>query len=153
MTTNGATPIWKLWNSNTADPTLKSGNRDILVGDLIIWINEYLAGISADPTQPGFKHIVMKPHPVGDLKSAKATYRSPYGMILSDWRKDGRKFEWDVEIPANSTATVFVPKMAKQSLTESGNPLGQAQGVKLLRSEGDRIILRLGSGKYHLKSE
>ena len=95
----------------------------------------------------------MKPHPVGDLKFAKATYLSPYGMIASDWRKDGGRFEWNVEIPANSTATVFVPKMAKQSLTESGNPLGQARGVKLLRGEGDRIVLQLGSGKYKLISE
>jgi hypothetical protein len=43
--------------------------------------------------------------------------------------------------------------MAKQSLTESGNPLGQARGVKLLRGEGDRIVLQLGSGKYKLISE
>lgn len=153
MIANGATTIWELWNGNTADPTMNSGNHVMLVGDLVIWFNEYLAGISADPAQPGFKHIVMKPHPVGDLKSAKATYRSPYGLIASDWRKEGGKFEWDIEIPANSTATVFVPKMAKQSLTESGDTLGQARGVKLLRGEGDRIVLQLGSGKYHLVSE
>ena len=153
MIANGATTIWELWNGNTADPTMNSGNHVMLVGDLVIWLNEYLAGISADPAQPGFKHIVMKPHPVGDLKSAKATYRSPYGLIASDWRKDGGKFEWDIEIPANSTATVFVPKMAKQSLTESGDTLGQARGVKLLRGEGDRIVLQLGSGKYKLLSE
>ncbi len=153
MIANGATTIWELWNGNTADPTMNSGNHVMLVGDLVIWLNEYLAGIAADPAQPGFKHIVMKPHPVGDLKFAKATYLSPYGMIASDWRKDGGRFEWNVEIPANSTATVFVPKMAKQSLTESGNPLGQARGVKLLRGEGDRIVLQLGSGKYKLISE
>jgi alpha-L-rhamnosidase len=153
MIANGATTIWELWNGNTADPTMNSGNHVMLVGDLVIWLNEYLAGIAADPAQPGFKHIIMKPHPVGDLKSAKATYRSPYGMIASDWRKDSAKFEWEIEIPANSTATVFVPKMAKQSLTESGNTLGEARGVKLLRGEKDRIVLQLGSGKYHLTSE
>ena len=159
MIANGATTIWELWNGNTADPTMNSGNHVMLVGDLMIWYHEYLAGISADPTQPGFKHIIMKPHPVGDLKFAKATHRSPYGLISSEWRKSGdwqrneEKFEWNIEVPANTTATVYVPAMRKKNVTESGNPLGQARGVKLLRGEGDRIVLQLGSGKYKLLSE
>jgi alpha-L-rhamnosidase len=159
MIANGATTIWELWNGNTADPTMNSGNHVMLVGDLVIWLNEYLAGISADPEQPGFKHIVMKPHLVGDLKFARATHRSPYGLISSAWRKTGdwqrdeEKFVWDIEVPPNTTATVYVPKMRKLNLTENGNPLGQARGVKLLRGEGDRIVLQLGSGKYKLISE
>lgn len=153
MIANGATTIWELWNGNTADPTMNSGNHVMLVGDLVIWFNEYLAGLAADPAQPGFKHIVLKPYLVGDLKFAKATHQSPYGLVASEWRKDGDKFAWDIEIPANTTATAYVPKMSKRNLTESGNSLGEARGVKLLRSEGDRIVLQLGSGKYHLLSE
>ena len=159
MIANGATTIWELWNGNTADPTMNSGNHVMLVGDLVIWLNEYLAGISADPAQPGFKHIIMKPHLVGDLKFAKATHRSPYGLISSAWRKsgdwqmNGEKLEWEIEIPANTTATVHVPAMRNKNVTESGNPLGQAHGVKLLRGEKDRIVLQLGSGKYKLLSE
>lgn len=153
MIANGATTIWELWNGNTADPTMNSGNHVMLVGDLVIWLNEYLAGIAADPAVPGFKHIVMKPHVVGDLKFAQATHRSPYGLISSKWRKDEEKFVWDVEIPANTTATVYVPAMRRQSVTESGDSLGLARGVKLLRGEAGRILLQLGSGKYHLVSE
>ena len=88
----------------------------MLVGDLVVWFYEYLAGIAADPAQPGFKHIIMKPYLVGDLKSAKGTHRSPYGLIASEWRQDGGTFRWDIEIPANSTATVYIPKMAKRNL-------------------------------------
>lgn len=159
MIANGATTIWELWNGNTADPTMNSGNHVMLVGDLVIWLNEYLAGIAADPAAPGFKHIVMKPHVVGDLKFAQATHRSPYGLISSKWRKEGNwqrneeRFIWDVEIPANTTATVYVPKMRNQYITENGTALGQARGVKLLRGEADRIVLQLGSGKYQLISE
>lgn len=158
MIANGATTIWELWNGNTADPTMNSGNHVMLVGDLMIWYHEYLAGIAADPAQPGFKHIVMKPHPLGDLKFAQATHRSPYGLISSEWQKSGdrltgEKFEWEIEVPANTTVTVYVPAMRQKSVTESGNPLGQARGVKLLRAEGDRIVLQLGSGKYKLVSE
>jgi len=159
MIANGATTIWELWNGNTADPTMNSGNHVMLVGDLVIWFYEYVAGIAADPQQPGFKHIVMKPHLLGDLTFAKATHRSPYGMISSEWHKtddlmkNGGRFEWNVEIPANTTATVYVPALRKRVVTESGNSLGQARGVKLLRAEGDRIVLQLASGKYKLNSE
>jgi alpha-L-rhamnosidase len=153
MIANGATTIWELWNGNTADPTMNSGNHVMLVGDLVIWFYEYLAGIAADPAQPGFKHIIMKPHPVGDLRFAQATHHSPYGLIASAWRKAGDRFEWDIEIPANMTATVYVPALARKNVTERGRPLGQAHGVKLLRGEGDRIVFQLGSGKYKLVSE
>ncbi|HEX5222699.1 MAG TPA: family 78 glycoside hydrolase catalytic domain [Verrucomicrobiae bacterium] len=153
MISQGATTIWELWNGNTADPTMNSGNHVMLVGDLVIWFYEYLAGIAADPEQPGFKHIVMKPHPVADLKFVKASHRSPYGLIVSDWRKEGGMFSWKVEVPANTSATVYVPKMSRGKVSESGKTLEQTRGAKLLRAENDRIVLQLDSGKYHLTSE
>ena len=67
MIEKGATTIWELWNGDTADPAMNSGNHVMLVGDLAIWFFEYLAGIKADPENPGFKHIIMRPHVVGDL--------------------------------------------------------------------------------------
>lgn len=159
MIDNGATTIWELWNGNTADPTMNSGNHVMLVGDLIIWLNEYLAGIAADPNEPGFKRAILKPHPVGDLTFARARHESPYGTISSDWtreldpQRNTTKFVWNVEIPPNTTATAYVPSLRLKNITESGNSLGRAAGVKLLRSEGDRILLQLTSGKFKLVSE
>jgi alpha-L-rhamnosidase len=101
----------------------------------------------------------MKPHPVGDLKFARATHHSPYGLITSDWRKTdltkqgGERFEWSVEIPANTTATVYVPAMPRRIVTESGQPVEQMRGAKLLNSGADRIVFQLASGKYKLISE
>jgi alpha-L-rhamnosidase len=158
MVANGATTIWELWNGNTADPTMNSGNHVMLVGDLMVWYHEYVAGIAADPAQPGFKHIVMKPHLVGDLTWARASHQSPYGMIRSEWRRSkaaapNARLQWHVEIPANTTATVYVPALSKRIVTESGKSLGQASGVKFLRHEADRIVLQLASGNYRLISE
>ncbi len=62
----------------------------MLVGDLVIWFYEYLAGIAPDDANPGFKHIVMRPHPVGDLTWVKASFRSPYGLVRSEWQQEGR---------------------------------------------------------------
>ena len=65
MVENGATTIWELWNGNTADPSMNSGNHVMLIGDYVVWLYENLAGIKTDPAHPGFKHILMKPQPVG----------------------------------------------------------------------------------------
>ena len=100
MVEKGATTIWELWNGDTADPAMNSGNHVMLVGDLVIWLYENLAGIKPDPEQPGFKHIIMRPEPVGDLKFVKATHRSPYGLIASEWRRDGAEFRLANHHPA-----------------------------------------------------
>jgi alpha-L-rhamnosidase len=153
MVGQGATTIWELWNGNTADPAMNSGNHVMLVGDLVIWLNEYLAGIA--PASPGFKTIVMKPVPVGDLKFVKATHNSPYGLISSEWHRDGKKFDWQIEIPASTTATVYVPASSLSSVGEGKLPWPaiKAKGVNAFRYENGRAILELSSGKYHFVSE
>lgn len=144
MVENGATTIWELWNGNTADPAMNSGNHVMLIGDLVIWFYEYLAGIAPDTAQPGFKHIIMKPQPVGDLNFVKATHNSPYGLISSEWHRDGNNFDWQIEIPANTTATVYVPASSKKSFKVSG--------ARSSRFQDGRAIFELGSGKYHFVS-
>ena len=138
MVEQGATTIWELWNGSTADPAMNSGNHVMLIGDLVVWFYEYLAGIAPDDALPGFKHIVMKPHPVGDLKWVKAAHHSPYGWIKSEWRRDGGKFDWRIEVPANATATIHLPAEAGDRLTESGKP------IRITNHQ-----LTIGSGKYH----
>jgi alpha-L-rhamnosidase len=137
MVEEGATTIWELWNGNTADPSMNSGNHVMLIGDLVVWFYEYAAGIA--PASPGFKTIKMEPHPVGNLKFVKATHNSPYGLIASEWHRDGNKFDWQIEIPANTTATVIVPAGKSGRVTCNGKSVS--------------ATLQLGSGKYHLVSE
>ena len=56
MVDQGATTIWELWNGDTADPAMNSGNHVMQIGDLAVWMYEYLAGIRSDPENPGFRH-------------------------------------------------------------------------------------------------
>lgn len=107
MAENGATTIWELWNGNTAEPSMNSGNHVMLLGDLIIWEYEYLAGIRA--SKPGFKEIILKPYPIEGLDWVKCSYNSVYGKIISDWKKSGKTFIWNISIPANTKARVCVP--------------------------------------------
>ncbi len=149
MIERGATTIWELWNGDTADPAMNSGNHVMLVGDLVTWFYEYLAGIRSDPTAPGFKRILMKPYPVGDLSWVKASHRSPQGLITSEWRRDDREFHWQVAIPANSIAIASLPSSSLELVTESGRSIAKADGVKFLRVEGDRVVLEVQSGRYN----
>ncbi len=85
MVENGATTIWELWNGNTADPSMNSQNHVMLLGDLLIWYYENMAGIKSNPETPGFKQIIMKPDFNAGLTYVNASYESIYGLIKSDW--------------------------------------------------------------------
>ena len=109
MMKHGATTIWELWNGNTAPPGMNSHNHVMLLGDFVIWLYQDLAGIKPDGADPGYKHIVMRPNPVGNLKFARASYLSMYGPIRSNWNLKGKRFSWDIDIPANTSATIYIP--------------------------------------------
>ena len=127
MVRNGATTIWELWNGNTADPAMNSGNHVMLLGDLILWEYEYLGGIRA--LEPGYSKIQLKPYPIEGLDFVNCAYNSVSGRIESHWKCEGNRFEWDIIIPANTTAEVCLPT---------------AIGYE---------TKTYGSGKYHLSSE
>jgi alpha-L-rhamnosidase len=148
MAERGATTIWELWNGDTAGPEMNSDNHVMLVGDLVIWLYECLAGIRADPAEPGFKHILMQPHPVGDLKFVRASHRSPYGLIRSEWRREGDKFKWQISVPPNTTATVSIPARDPASLRVDGKPFERVPGVTFLGREADRVVLKVAAGNY-----
>jgi len=108
MAEHGATTIWELWNGDTASPKMNSGNHVMLLGDLLSWLYEDIAGIAA--ASEGFKHIAMKPDfSVDEIDNIDASYNSIYGKIVSRWQKEHGKLYWHVEIPANTTATLRLP--------------------------------------------
>ena len=148
MIDQGATTIWELWNGNTADPAMNSGNHVMLVGDLMIWYYEVLAGIQSDPAEPGFRHILMRPHPVDGLDFVQARYESVRGPIESHWRKEDGAFLWDVSIPPNCTATLSIPVPEGAAVTERGRAVSAAPGIRTGNVEKNRLTVRIGSGKY-----
>ena len=110
MADQGATTIWELWNGNTANPEMNSGNHVMLLGDLISWCYESLGGIRSDRRQTGFKHIILKPSfDIQDVSRAEASYKTPYGTVESRWRKTLTLVDWEVIVPVNTTAEVHLP--------------------------------------------
>lgn len=110
---NGATTMWERWNSYMKDkgmgPRGMNSFNHYAYGCVGQWIWETAAGIAADPAQPGFKHIIMKPIPDKRLGSIKASYRSAAGTISSEWKYKGRKWYWTFTVPKGATATVTLP--------------------------------------------
>jgi alpha-L-rhamnosidase len=153
MIQHGATNIWELWNGNTANASMSSRSHIMLIGDLVLWLYEDVAGIKPDWATPGFKHVIMDPHPIGDLRFVNAWHRSPYGRIVSDWRVKGHQFTWRVVIPANSSATVYVPASGRNAVEENGVPISQSKNVKFLRIQGRRAVFEIGSGSYDFVSD
>lgn len=140
----GATTLWEDWNGG-------SSRNHIMFGDISAWFYKTIAGINAGA--PGFKRIVIKPHVLGDLTFARATYDSAHGRIRSAWTKQGGAFVLSVVIPANTTATVFVPAADGAAVTE-GNPHAAraAEGVRLLRREAGYTVYEVGAGSFRFKA-
>ena len=110
MAENGATTIWELWNGNTANPEMNSGNHVMLLGDLLPWCFENLAGIRPHRQRVGFKHLVLRPNfEIQELSRIDASYETPYGKVVSQWSKTPMHLNWIIEIPANTTAEVHLP--------------------------------------------
>lgn len=80
-----------------------------MFGSVVAWFYRTLAGIRYDEAEPGMKHIVIAPQPVGGLTYCSGSYQSLYGPVRSDWRIEADSFELTVEVPANTTATVILP--------------------------------------------
>jgi len=152
MISKGATTVWELWNGDTADSGMNSRNIVMLIGDLNIWLYGYLGGIRPDPAAPGFKKIIIHPEVVGDLAWVKEHYDSIHGRISSEWHQSDGQFDLQLSIPANTTATVFVPAAGPETVTESARPAAQSPGVTWLRTEAAGVVYQVGSGDYHFAS-
>ena len=161
---NGATTIWERWDSFTKEHGFNgtAGNQNASMnsfahysfGAVCEWMFRMLAGIDTDGA--GYQRILIRPapptpgsnpeHPA--ISWVNARYDSLHGRIVSRWRLADARFDLEVTIPANTTATVYLPAADAKSVTESGRPLKKAKGVKLLGRQGDRVVIGIGSGTY-----
>jgi hypothetical protein len=143
MLKQGETSLTEAWDAN-----LTSSHNHFMLGQITEWFYKDLCGIDSDPAGPGFKKIIIRPQPVGDLKWARASYDSVRGRISSHWEREGGAFNLKVSIPANTTATVFVPAQPGAVVHESGKPAAESAEVKFVRQEKDRAVFKVGAGDY-----
>jgi alpha-L-rhamnosidase len=118
----GATALTEAWDTNP-----ESSQNHFMLGHVEEWFFRWLAGIDFDLSRAPDERIILRPNPVGDVTAARASYRSALGVIVSDWRLAAGTFSYDVEIPPNTSATVYVP------------------------SRNGAAPHRIGSGRYHFE--
>ncbi len=150
-----ATSIWERWDGWTPEKGFQTPGMNSFAhysfGAVYQWMVENIGGIRN--AGPGYREIVLAPEPGGRLASARVGYDSIRGRIESKWaRKEGR-FELDATIPANTMATIVLPAKAGATVTEGGQPVEKADGIRVLGAAGDRMRLAVGSGRYRFTVE
>jgi alpha-L-rhamnosidase len=150
--TQGATTIWERWDGWThdkgfQDPGMNSFNH-YAYGAIGHWLYSRVAGLELDPERPGYKHIVIRPHPGPGITWARARLHSMHGVIESGWRLSGKTFRLEISVPPNTTATAHFPATHAHNLTESGKPPGRSAGVRQVRKTRDGVRIELGAGRY-----
>jgi alpha-L-rhamnosidase len=140
---HGATALTESW---AALPQVS--NNHFMLGHLMEWFYSGLAGINQAEGSIAFNKIEIRPQVVGDVTSTSANYHSPYGVISSNWKKQAGKFELKVSIPANATATVYIPAKNASSVTIGDKSTKKRKGFQLVGYEKGVAAVSIGSGNY-----
>ncbi|HOB74476.1 MAG TPA: glycoside hydrolase family 78 protein [Phycisphaerae bacterium] len=154
----GGTTVWERWDGYVEgrgfqDPGMNSFCH-YAIGSVGEWMYRAILGINPDDSQPGYRRFILRPRPGGGLTYARGSYDSISGPIVSAWSVEGDTLSLMVQIPANTTATVYVPATDAANVAESGMPItGEVEGLKFVRMEKDTAVLEIGSGTYWFTSK
>lgn len=140
---NGATTLYENW---PVDAKSDISLNHIMFGEVSAWFYKALGGIKPDPSNPGFRNILLEPHFVKGLNQFEASHLGPNGLIVSGWKRNREKIEYNLTVPANSTATV---KLTGNKITEGKQPVGKNPFIKLIKTENLVSTFTLSSGNYH----
>jgi len=142
----GATSLTEAWDAGRA-----SSQNHFMLGQIVEWFYHDLAGIRGDPAGPGFKKIIIKPAVVGDLAWVRATYNSVHGPIKSEWRRSADELTLRVTIPANTTATVWVPAETPGGASEIEGQQERTRSKAFGHRDGCDLF-KIPSGDYEFHS-
>lgn len=146
----GATTIWERWDGIKPDGSFQDVGMNSFnhyaygaIGD---WLYRYVAGIDIDENHPGYKHFILAPHPGGGLTKASAELESSYGKIVSSWNISQNEFTYDIEIPANTSATVTLPNAKLNTVMLNDQSIGSNA-----KQYDKNVSIEMGSGKYRFR--
>jgi alpha-L-rhamnosidase len=139
----GATSLTESWAANEI-----SSNNHLMLGHLMEWFYASLGGIRQEENSTAYKSIVIKPEIVGNLTSAKTSFKSPYGEIRSQWTKTGNSIILNLTIPSNTTALVYLPAQPGSLIREGKKNIAEVKDIQMIGEENGEKICRIGSGTY-----
>lgn len=149
---NGSTTIWERWDGYVKgrgfqDPGMNSLNHWAL-GSVGEWMMRTVIGINPHPVVPGWSQFELRPIPGGGLKNAEGSFHTCRGVVESSWHIDGATTVYKFTVPANTSASVWLPAVDVANITEGGKQLAQVEGVKDAKTDGKNVTFTLGAGSY-----
>ncbi len=163
---NGASTVWERWDSYTHEHGFNGAGGDqnasmnsfnhYAFGSVMEWAFRDLAGIDTDGA--GYKKIRICPLPpqpsaavdVPEITWVQARYDGPRGPIRTAWKNSPQRYELDVSIPANCTATICLPAPAA-AIQEGGLPVTQVVGLRVVEDIPRSVRLEAVAGDYHFE--
>lgn len=148
--TYNATTLWEVLPVDSSGAGIGGSHNHPMNGGYDEWFFRGIAGIHPDENFPGFKKLVFRPYFTSKLKYGGATYQSPYGTIVSNWKWDGKLFCWEIQIPANSGADIYIPIFnQRQNISVNGEE-GDLNLAENPAFPGYYLFKSVGSGKYNI---
>ena len=148
----GATTIWERWDGIKPDGTFQTPGMNSFnhyaygaIGD---WMYRIVTGIDTEEASPGYKSIVIKPHLDNRLTHASSEYKTSYGLIKSAWKTTDQAITLEVEVPANTKATIYIPASSAEAVSEGGKAITTIKEISVKGNDGNYIKIETGSGKY-----
>jgi alpha-L-rhamnosidase len=141
MIERGATSLWETWKES--DNTFSHNHP--MFGSISGWFFRHLGGIQPADDAVAFDRIIIRPQVIPDLKAVNSWHQSIRGPIVSNRKAVDKGHEFEIAIPADATATIYLPK---GTITESGRAIDGSGGLTLLPAEGNVQPVQVGSGSY-----
>lgn len=151
----GATTIWERLNGYTVENGFGGNNsmnsfNHYSFGAVGRWMIAYSLGIQRDEKNPGFKHFILQPEPdpTGQMTWAKGFYDSMYGRINSSWKVENGFLTYKATVPANTSATLYLPAISEKDVKENGKNIANNRGIRFIKYENGKAVYELLSGNY-----
>jgi len=144
---NGATSLPEDWDYQPSN-----SQNHFMLGHITEWFYHDLAGIQLNSNVLGFRKIVLNPKLIEELSWVKGSYQSLYGLIKSDWEIREKVFHWNVSVPPNTSAIVYIPASDKKYVMESNTLAFKTKGVKYIKMCDQGAMFEVGSGDYSFSS-
>lgn len=163
MVMQGATTMWERWEYVTSGPQVQMASHcHPMNATISAWFFKALGGIIPDEKEPGFGRVTIKPYIPKDLDFVDCSLKTIKGLVRSSWRKNRDKLIMRIAIPWNATAQVHIPvgqkNLQKVTIKESncviwekGCYMGNIPGIRGGNTQGDSVVLEIGSGDYHFE--
>jgi alpha-L-rhamnosidase len=138
----GATTSREQWSE-------EGSHNHPMFGGGLVWYYRKLAGMNADSEKPGYRHIIFKPQPAGDLTFVKYSNQTSYGETGISWKKSNEEFSMEIDVPVSSSATVYVPAEEGKTVFENGVSPTESKDIHFMGEENGYQLFVVKSGKYN----